>query len=31
VVEAVLRSGVVIRFEAGTDTRYVAELLAALG
>jgi len=30
-VEAMLRSGVVLRFEAGTDVRYLSELLAALG
>ena len=30
-VEAALRSGVVLRFPVGTDTRYLAELLAALG
>ena len=31
VVEASLRSGVSVRFAVGTDTRYLAELLAALG
>jgi transposase-like protein len=31
VLEARLMSGVVVRFAVGTDTRYVAELLAALG
>lgn len=31
VVEASLRSGVTMRFAVGTDTRYLAELLAALG
>ena len=31
VVEAALRSGVVLRFVVGTDTRYLAELFAALG
>ncbi|HXH25036.1 MAG TPA: hypothetical protein VNI78_07290 [Vicinamibacterales bacterium] len=31
VIEATLRSGLVVRFTAGTDTRYLAELLAALG
>lgn len=30
-LEAQLRSGVVVRFVAGTDTRYLAELIAALG
>jgi hypothetical protein len=30
-VEVVLRSGAVVRFSTGTDTRYIAELLAALG
>jgi hypothetical protein len=30
-VEVVLRSGAVVRFTTGTDTRYLAELLAALG
>jgi hypothetical protein len=30
-VEASLRSGVTVRFPVGTDTQYVAELLAALG
>ena len=29
--EASLRSGRVVRFGVGTDTRYLAELLAALG
>lgn len=31
VIEVALRSGVVLRFVAGTNTRYLAELLAALG
>jgi len=31
IIEAALRSGVLIRFAAGTDTVYLAELLAALG
>jgi hypothetical protein len=31
VVEARLQSGIVFRFAVGTDTRYLAELLAALG
>jgi hypothetical protein len=31
ILEALLRSGVVLRFVAGTDTRYLAELFAALG
>jgi len=31
VVEAATRSGVVMRFVVGTDTRYLAELFAALG
>lgn len=31
VVELALRSGVVMRFVVGTDSRYVAELAAALG
>lgn len=30
-VEANLRSGTVVRFVVGTDTRYLAELLSALG
>ena len=30
-LEARLPSGVVVRFGVGTDTRYLAELLAALG
>ena len=30
-VEARMPSGLVLRFAAGTDTRYLAELLAALG
>lgn len=30
-IEAGLRSGVVLRFQVGTDTDYLAELLAALG
>jgi hypothetical protein len=30
-VEVTLRSGTVVRFSTGTDTRYIAELLAALG
>jgi hypothetical protein len=30
-VEAGLRSGLVVRFAVGTDTRYLAELLAAIG
>ena len=30
-VDAMLRSGVVLRFGVGTDTRYLAELFAALG
>ena len=31
VLEARLMSGLVVRFAVGTDTRYLAELLAALG
>lgn len=31
VVEAALRSGLVVRFVVGTDTRYLAELFAAIG
>jgi hypothetical protein len=31
VLEAALQSGVVLRFAVGTDTRYLAELFAALG
>jgi len=31
VLEASLRSGVLLRFTVGTDTRYLAELFAALG
>ncbi|MCC7134212.1 MAG: hypothetical protein IT352_16255 [Gemmatimonadales bacterium] len=31
VLEAALRSGTLVRFAVGTDTRYLAELLAALG
>jgi hypothetical protein len=31
IVEAALRSGLVLRFAVGTDTRYLAELFAALG
>lgn len=31
VVEVAIRSGAVLRFEAGTDTRYLAELIAAIG
>src|SRR5262245_41912622 len=31
VVEAALGSGLVFRFAVGTDTRYLAELFAALG
>jgi len=31
VVELALRSGVVLRFGVGTDSRYLAELAAALG
>lgn len=31
VLEAALRSGVIVRFCVGTDTRYLAELLAAIG
>jgi hypothetical protein len=30
-IEVALRSGAVVRFSTGTDTRYIAELLAALG
>jgi hypothetical protein len=30
-VEVALRSGAVVRFSTGTDTRYIAELLAAIG
>jgi len=30
-IEVALRSGAVVRFSTGTDTRYLAELLAALG
>ena len=30
-LEATLRSGVTLRFPAGTDSRYLAELVAALG
>lgn len=30
-LEAELRNGVVVRFAVGTDTAYVAELLAAVG
>ena len=30
-IEAMLRSGVVLRFAVGTDTRYLAELFAATG
>jgi hypothetical protein len=30
-IEAGVRSGVIVRFPVGTDTRYLAELLAALG
>ena len=30
-IEAALRSGVLLRFAAGTDTLYLAELLGALG
>ena len=30
-IEVALRSGLTVRFEAGVDTRYLAELLAALG
>jgi len=31
VVEARMQSGLLVRFAVGTDTRYLAELLAALG
>jgi len=31
VVEAALRSGLVVRFAVGTDPRYLAELFAAVG
>ena len=31
VLEAVTRGGVAVRFVVGTDTRYLAELFAALG
>jgi hypothetical protein len=30
-LEAALRSGIILRFDVGTDTRYLAELFAALG
>ena len=30
-LDAMLRCGVILRFEVGTDTRYLAELFAALG
>src|SRR4051812_31655382 len=30
-IEAGVRSGIVIRFQIGTDTRYLAELFAAIG
>lgn len=30
-IEVALRSGLTVRFAAGVDTRYLAELLAALG
>jgi len=30
-VEVALRSGAVVRFSTGTDTRYIAELVVALG
>jgi hypothetical protein len=31
VIEVALRSGVALRFAVGTDTRYLAELIASLG
>jgi hypothetical protein len=31
VIEAATRSGIVMRFVVGTDTRYLAELFAAIG
>jgi len=31
VIEAALQGGLVVRFPVGTDTRYLAELFAALG
>src|SRR5688500_18052554 len=31
VIEAAVRGGIIVRFPVGTDTNYLAELLAALG
>jgi hypothetical protein len=31
IIEAAVQSGVVVRFVVGTDTRYLAELFAAIG
>ena len=31
IIEVALRSGALVRFSTGTDTRYLAELLAAIG
>lgn len=30
-IEVAVRTGAILRFEVGTDTRYLAELLAAIG